>query len=81
MFPSLKELLSVNVAPGGTHAHFAPFSFAFGAKVQPQNRIGEDAAAIDAVVLELMEVQRLLEADDLKAGRERVAEILRGLTG
>ena len=80
MMKELKSLFSVTVARGGTHAHFAPFSFAFGAKVNPQNRMSEDVETMDRTILDLMEVQRLLDNDDLKAGREKVKSILRDLT-
>lgn len=80
MIDGLKSLFSVTVARGGTHAHFAPFSFAFGAKVNPQNRMSEDVETMDRTILDLMEVQRLLDNDDLKEGREKVKQILRDLT-
>ena len=80
MMGQLKSLFSVTVARGGTHAHFAPFSFAFGAKVNPQNRMSEDVETMDRTILDLMEVQRLLDNDDLISGREKVKSILRDLT-
>ena len=80
MMEGLKSLFSVTVARGGTHAHFAPFSFAFGAKVNPQNRMSEDVEAMERLTNDLMDVQRLLDNDDLVGGRDRVSTILRELT-
>jgi hypothetical protein len=80
MLEAIKSLFSVTVARGGTHAHFAPFSFAIAAKVQPQVRMTEDVETIERLTRDLMEVQRVLDNDDLVGGRERIAVMLRELT-
>jgi hypothetical protein len=78
MFPNLKSLLSSHAAPGSAIASAAPFSFF--ARFNIQASAGDDAKRIEAIASELMEVDRLLDADDFKAGRERLKDVLRGLT-
>jgi hypothetical protein len=78
MFSSLKSLLSSHAAPGSAIASAAPFSFF--ARFNIQASAGDDAKQIEGITAELMEVDRLLDADDFGAGRERLKAILRTLT-
>jgi hypothetical protein len=80
MFSSLKSLLSVHVAPGASHVSVSPFSFAWGAKISVRANAGDDVIEREKLIAELMEIDRILEADDLPAGRERVKAILQNLT-
>jgi hypothetical protein len=78
MLSNLKSLLSNHVAPGGAIASASPFSFF--SQFHITAIAGDDTKQLDAITAELMEVDRLLDADDLNAGRERLKAILRGLT-
>ena len=77
MFANLKSLLSNHVAPGGAIASASPFSFF--ARVEAYGAAGEGTKQLDAIATELMEVDRLLDSDNLVAGRERLKAILRGI--
>jgi hypothetical protein len=78
MFANLKSLLSNHVAPGGAIASASPFSFF--ARVEAYGAAGEDAKRVGELASDLMEVDRLLDADNLVAGRDRLKAILRGIT-
>ena len=78
MFAALKSLLSNHAAPGSAIASASPFSFF--ARVEAYGAAGEGTKQLDAIASELMEVDRLLDADNLVPGRERLKAILRGIT-
>ena len=78
MFANLKSLLSNHVAPGGAIASASPFSFF--ARVEAYGAAGEDAKRVGELASDLLEVERLLDADNLVAGRDRLKAILRGIT-
>ena len=83
MFAALKSFLSVHVAPGASNVNFAPFSFAWGARVEGVTNLGADeesAAKLLNLTADLMDVDRMLDADDLRGGRDRVKAMLRELT-
>ena len=80
MFAQLKSLLSNHVAPGGSHVSVSPFAFLVGTRIEVMANAGDDAEIIESITTELMEVDRLLDADNLVGARDRVKAILRGIT-
>jgi hypothetical protein len=72
-------LLSNHIAPGGSHVSVSPFAFLVGARIDVRAIAGDDAIERAELTVELMEVDRLLDNDDLVAGRERIKAILRRL--
>jgi hypothetical protein len=80
MFAALKSLLSAHVAPGAGYVDVRPFSFPLFARIEVNAYAGDDAKRLDELTTKIMEVDRLLDADDLKAGRDRLKTILRELT-
>jgi hypothetical protein len=80
MFAALKSLLSAHVAPGAGYVDVRPFSFPLFARIEVNAYAGDDAKQLEAIASELMEVDRLLDADNLVGGRERLKAILRGMT-
>ena len=78
MFPKLEKLLSNTAAPGSAIASASPFSFF--ARFNITASAGDGTKRIEAIASDLMEVDRLLDADDLRGGRERLKAMLRGMT-
>ena len=79
MFAQLKSLLSNHVAPGGSHVSVSPFAFLVGTRIEVRAIAGDDAIERAELAVELMEVDRLLDNDDLVAGRERIKAILKNM--
>jgi len=79
MFSQLKSLLSNHIAPGGSHVSVSPFAFLVGTRIDVRAIAGDDAIERAELTVELMEVDRLLDNDDLVAGRERIKAILRNM--
>ena len=79
MFAQLKSLLSAHVAPGGGYVDVRPFSFCWFSRIEVKANAGDDAIERAELIAELREADRLLEGDDLVAGRDRVRAILRSL--
>ena len=79
MFSQLKSLLSNHIAPGGSHVSVSPFAFLVGTRIDVRAIAGDDAIERAELTVELMEVDRLLDNDDLVAGRERLKAILRNM--
>lgn len=80
MFPNLKSALSNHVSPGASHVSVSPFAFLIGTRIEVCSSAGDDSDVIERVRLDLMEVDRLLDGDNLLAGRERLKSVLRQLT-
>ena len=79
MFAQLKSLLSNHIAPGGSHVSVSPFAFLVGTRIEVRAIAGDDAIERAELAVELMEVDRLLDNDDLVAGRERIKAILKNM--
>lgn len=75
MFAQLKSLMSNHVAPCGSQVTFAPFSFAWFARVEVSTGIfdGDDIGA------ELEDIVGLLDADELNRGREKLVDLVHRL--
>lgn len=70
MFAALKSLLSVHVAPGGVHVHYAPFSFAWWTKPSIRAVAGDDEIERAELLERLKSVEQMLDRDDLIGGRD-----------
>lgn len=79
MFAALKSLLSVHVAPGGSHVNVAPFSFAWGAKINVRAVAGDDEVERAELLERLKSVEQMLDRDDLAGGRDLLRLTIEGM--
>jgi hypothetical protein len=75
MFAQLKSLMSNHVAPSGSQVTFAPFSFALFARVE----VLTGAKECEDIGAQLEDIVGLLDADELKRGREKLVDLVHRL--